>query len=1142
MDQRAQATDVPVVGIGSSAGGLEALREMFSAAEVPTGLAFVVVQHLDPHHESMLAELIGRHTQLTVKQCQGGERIQPDTVFIIPPGHGLSISSGRLELTNFAQPRGLRRPIDDFFISLANDQNGNAACVILSGTGADGSTGLRAVKENGGLCVVQDPQSAKYDGMPMAAAGTGLVDFIQPPDKILSCISGFFFRRTKGADSAEVSLVEDHIEDLCKTLRNSVGHDFSGYKKTTFIRRIERRMHVLDIDRAEAYLARLKSDQDECEALFRDLLINVTRFFRDKEFFDVVRDRAIRPLLESQEARDGGVRVWVPGCSSGEEAYSIAMLFAEVSRELDLPCDVQIFATDIDESMLQIARVGSYPNAALADIPLPLQERYVVPHKDRFNFVGQIRDMIRFSGHSLVKDPPFSKIDLVSCRNLLIYFDDKLQKTIMPLFHYVLRPGGYLFLGPSESVGRFESVFSTLDQKARLFERKPGLPSYPIPLPGGRQETGRRSTGTDVPDDPSRGGDETVISRLLERYVPASMLLDQEGQILAAFGKLSRFFEFPVSRSNETSAASLARPGVKEQIGPLLRQAAGAKKRVIASKVNVITEFGALTTDIICDPVDENRFLLVFQETGQFTPLDESELINLEPSNGHVDALERELRSAKHRLRSATEELETANEELKSSNEEMMSMNEELQSTNEELTTVNDELKNKIEQLTVANTDLRNFFDSTNLAVIVLDRKLRVRSFTRAATDIFPLQPSDRGRPISDVASRLLTFDYAARVRSVMEDGVDYQDTVWDEDSGKTFTLRILPYRTSDGTITGATIVMTDISHAVSVESQLQREQNRHELAIEAAGIGVWEYLPDQQKFILGGSTRELLQSENDHLSLEEFLARITEGDREQVSQAILQAQEERGGFNLTTELASGNSSRWIKVFGRYVGDAETPRIIGVTVDVTAEYQLAETRDLMLNEMNHRVKNLFAMIGGILRMAGRKHETAEDLVHDVEGRILALGSAHSLASNQKRTRPVEMSELVKTILAPYEQQGDIEISSEAFPVPAICITPLTLILHEWSTNAVKYGALGQSGGRLSVDWQKDGENILLRWNETLDKAVKPTGEKGFGTVLLASAAKQLGGTIETKFEGPALQHVLTLPRLVINDTQIGSYH
>jgi|GEM_PF-4271208 len=334
---------------------------------------------------------------------------------------------------------------------------------------------------------------------------------------------------------------------------------------------------------------------------------------------------------------------------------------------------------------------------------------------------------------------------------------------------------------------------------------------------------------------------------------------------------------------------------------------------------------------------------------------------------------------------------------------------------------------------------------------------------------------------------------------------------------------------------------MTDISHAVSVETQLQREQNRHELAVEAAGIGVWEYLPERQEFLLGGSTRELLQAQSDHLSKQDFLAKIRQDDRIQVLEALQQAEKDHGGFDLTTELASAQGSRWIKVFGRYVGDTDSPRIIGVTVDVTAEYRLAETRELMLNEMNHRVKNLFAMIGGILRMAARKHDTVQSLVADVEGRILALGNAHSLASNQKRTGPVEIAELVKTILAPYEQKGGIKISQGSLPIPAKCITPLTLILHEWSTNALKYGALGQTQGKLNVSWNEDNENIYLLWNETIGKPVVAFGEKGFGTLLLSSAARQLGGAIDTKLEGSELHHILTLPRSVLNDTQIGTH-
>ncbi|GAA3265770.1 hypothetical protein GCM10020258_33900 [Sphingomonas yabuuchiae] len=473
---------VPVVGIGASAGGLEALREMLTPARAPTGMAFVVVQHLDPNHESMLAQLLDRHTNLEVRQCEGLERIEADRVYIIPPGRGLAIRGGVLELTDFIQPRGLRRPIDDFFLSLASDQQANAACVILSGTGADGTTGLRAIKENGGVSVVQKPESARYDGMPLSAVGTGLVDFVKHPGEILDCLHAFFARRSGDPKEQEAEVVADHIDDMCRVLRNAVGHDFSGYKRTTLVRRVERRMHVLGIGTGSAYLARVKSDADECEALFRDLLINVTRFFRDAELFETLRTKAVEPLTRGRDP-DEDIRVWIPGCSSGEEAYSIAMLFAEAARETGQPLAVQIFATDIDEQMLQIAREGSYPASAMADIPAHLRERYTMPHAERFSIAAPIRDMIRFSNHSLVKDPPFSRIDLVSCRNLLIYFDDRLQQSVLPLLHYALRPGGCLFLGPSESVGRFDHLFPAIDGHARLFERSPGSPPTPSTCP-----------------------------------------------------------------------------------------------------------------------------------------------------------------------------------------------------------------------------------------------------------------------------------------------------------------------------------------------------------------------------------------------------------------------------------------------------------------------------------------------------------------------------------------------------------------------------------------------------------------------------------------------------------------------------------
>ncbi|MEK9212483.1 chemotaxis protein CheB [Sphingomonas sp. 2378] len=1128
---------VPIVGIGASAGGLEALREMLTPAHAPTGMAFVVVQHLDPNHESMLAQLLDRHTNLEVRQCEGSERIEADHVYIIPPGRGLAIRGGVLELTDFVQPRGLRRPIDDFFLSLASDQQANAACVILSGTGADGTTGLRAIKENGGVGVVQKPESARYDGMPLSAVGTGLVDFIKPAGEIVACLQAFFARRSGDPKEHEAEVVADHIDDLCRVLRNAIGHDFSGYKRTTLVRRVERRMHVLGIGTGSAYLARVKSDADECEALFRDLLINVTRFFRDTELFETLRTKAILPLIRARDP-DEDIRIWVPGCSSGEEAYSIAMMFAEATREAGQPLAVQIFATDIDEQMLQIARDGTYPAAALADIPAPLRERYTIPHAERFTIAGSIRDMIRFSNHSLVKDPPFSRIDLVSCRNLLIYFDDRLQQSVLPLLHYALRPGGYLFLGPSESVGRFDHLFPAIDSHARLFERSAASPSYPIDLPGATGRTPRRRGERGERDGGHVSSDEGVaLRRIVDRYAPPSMVVDQDGGILAAFGKLSRYFTFPVTRAGGSSATTLARPGLREVMGPMLRQARDARKRIAARDVAVTTEFGIQKIEVICDPLTDGSLLFLFRDTAPFSPVEMSDLADLEPGDDHIEALEDELRLTRHRLRSTVEELETANEELKSSNEEMMSMNEELQSTNEELSTVNDELKTKVDQLTLANSDLRNFFESTDLAVVVLDRHLRVRSYTEAARSIFPLQPSDRGRLLADVSTRLANTDYLGGAEAVAAGSPPSQQRVTTRDGERTLSLRILPYRTQGDGIDGATLVLTDITEALSLERELAAERERLDLAIKAGGIGVWEYRAGTGEMILDETGRHLFGFDGLEKAdrVAQVFDRIVPEDRPGVELALAEAMAGRSDFEMTFRLDLDGKERWIKGFGRVVTTAAPHRMVGVSIDVTAEYAIAETRELMLREMNHRVKNLFAIISGIVSAAARSHGDVTEMAEDVRERIATLGRAHSLASPAGEQQAIELGSLVEATIAPYKGQSKIEIDGARLLVDRRCLSPLALILHEWATNSVKYGALALREGELSVGWIVADGKLTLQWTETGGESAPEDNAKGFGTLLVQTSSRQLGAQLERKSIGGRFMLTLTLPETVLSN-------
>ncbi len=1107
-----QGVRVPIVGIGASAGGLEALRDMLAPANLPTGLAFVVVQHLDPNHESMMAQLLDRNTALQVLQCAGGERIEADRVYIIPPGHGLAVREGVLELTDFAQPRGLRRPIDDFFLSLAGDQQSNAACVILSGTGADGTTGLRAIKENGGVCVVQQPESARYDGMPLSAVGTGLIDFVKPAGDILECLQAFFERRGSGATEPGADAVADHVDDLCQVLRSAVGHDFSGYKRSTLVRRVERRMHVLGIDTGRAYLARIRGDADECEALFRDLLINVTRFFRDGDAFETLRTRVIEPLMAGRPA-DEDLRIWVPGCSSGEEAYTIAMLFAEAARVSGSPLAVQIFATDIDEQMLAIAREGSYPAAALIDLPVTLRERYTVFHAERFTIAAPIRDMIRFSSHSLVKDPPFSRIDLISCRNLLIYFDDRLQQAVVPLLHYALRPGGFLLLGPSESIGRFDHLFVPVDQHARLFERAPGAPSYPIDLPGNQRPAAPRRQNS----SPTHDNAPTATRRLLERYAPPSMLVDQDGAILSAHGKLSRYFEFPVTRSGGSGAVNLARSGLRSVIGPLLRQARDERRRVVARDVVVETDYGTQPVEVICDPLGDGTLLFVFRDAGPFRPSDHGELHDLEPSDDHLEALEDELRQTRHRLRTAIEELETANEELKSSNEEMMSMNEELQSTNEELSTVNDELKSKVDQLTVANSDLRNFHASTELAVVVLDADLKVRSYTDAATTIFPLKPADRGRPLTDVASRLQGHDHLDDARAVAAGGPATQRRVQTVAGDRIFSMRALPYRTQTGQVDGTTLVLTDISDALAMERQLASERERLDLAIRAAGIGVWEYCPETGDLMLDAVERQLFEiGEHAQADIEVLLDRIDPRDRAKVETALRRAVERSGDYEATFRVRGDEEQvRWVKGFGRVVEGSSPTRLVGVSIDVTADYALAETRELMLREMNHRVKNLFAVIAGMITVAARSHGDVREFADDIRRRIAALGSAHSLASPAGQPHAIGLDDIVETTLAPYRDHTRIEIDGPVVALDRSCLSPLALILHEWATNSIKYGALGSNGEHgLKVEWRAGSDGVIVTWTEDAAglEGVMPGG-RGFGSVLVETSVRQLRGEL-----------------------------
>ncbi|MBU2958188.1 chemotaxis protein CheB [Paracoccus sp. 1_MG-2023] len=1101
--------DFAVVAIGASAGGLEALQDLLRDASRDDPAAYVIIQHLDPTHDSVLAELLDRRTALTVQQAQHGTLLRPGQVYTIPPGSRMLIKENRLVLTDFEQPRGLRRPIDDFFESLAQARGSSAACVILSGTGADGTLGLRAIKEHGGVCVVQEPRTARYDGMPLSAEATGLVDFVLAPDRILASIMHFFESRDN--DMAEESMLED-ARRICELVHEHCGHDFSGYKMTTLVRRIRRRMQVLGIQTSREYLAQLEHDCDECDALQNEFLINVTRFFRDPELFRTLRDRAIRPMVRDSDGEE--LRIWVPGCSSGEEAYSIAMLVDAEMRAAGLRPRFTVFASDIDRKMIEVARAGSYPISALADIPEDLRGEYTTHRDSLMQITPQLRDRVRFSLHSVLRDPPFARVDLISCRNLLIYLDEGLQARVLPLFHYALRPGGYLFLGPSEGVRRESAHFEELDRPARLFLRDQATARLPLSLPfrsttqNERNQDQRQSGGSERPSVTA------AQRRVLDRFSPASLQVSRAGEVVWSAGRLSRFLSVDPTARKPVLAQQIVHPGLKEAVTAAIDQVTTANRAVIIRDLVARSEMGSQAVSLFAEPLPDRSILLVFQEAAHVQESDsDSDTDELSITESRADLLEEELRLTQIELHGAVEELETANEELKSSNEEMMSMNEELQSTNEELSTVNDELKSKIDDLTAANSDLQNFFSATKIPLLVVDREIRVRNFTNAALQIFPLRRSDHGRPLTDVSNVFASPELESMAREVIRTGEAQWAEMTEAAEDRVWRIDAKAYRGPEGNLEGAMLVFEDVTALRDLRIQIERQEDRLNSVRHLARIAVWQLDRSGRTITVDDSSGLLGVGQTAELPLQAFAGLIAPDDRDALLADLRGCAEGRGFRRTVRPSSNGHADTRLEAAGEIVGSGANARVLGVMVDVTAAQSAADLREAVIREMDHRVKNLFTQISAMLRMAARETDDVREVVQEVSSRISALASSHSLTTAKGGTRELSLRELIETSLAPY-RGANILLEGGNAPVQPANVVPLSLILHELATNAFKYGVLGPVEGQLHVTWATQGDDLVVTWSEEYAGPrtdIRP--ERGFGSVLLEGAAAQIGAEL-----------------------------
>lgn len=856
-----------IVGIGASAGGLEAFQAFFRNLNESSGMAFVLISHLSPDHESLLSELLSKETQMRVQQVRESTLVEPNQVYVIPPSADLTIQDGVLQLTKPVQARGHRSPIDVFFRSLARDQGENAVCVVLSGTGSDGTIGLKSIKEFGGLAIAQDSDSAKYASMPRSAALTGLVDYVLPVEQIPATLVEYASHRQglreRLGEDGMFAATADHLSQICGLLRRRVGHDFSGYKQNTLIRRIQRRIQITQIGSVAAYVRHLKADSNEINLLFSDLLIGVTHFFRDPDSFEALRHEVIAPLVASKDANDV-IRVWVPGCSSGEEAYSIAMLLSEEIDRQDSHVQVQIFATDIDSRALDTARQACYPESVSDQITPERMENFFIKHNGVYQVVKSLRGMCVFSQHSLISDPPFSRLDLISCRNLLIYFDTELQRKLIPLFHYALYPESYLFLGSSEALSGHSELFRTINKPHRVFQSKRAMISPQVDFPLIERSEYRQSAPRLEPQ--LRQTRQQQVSRSIERvllqeYSPPCVIINEENDVIYFFGRTGKYLE-PSQGLPSNNLFDLTRLGLRLDLRAAIQSARETQQPAIRERVSVQTEERVQTLNLIVRPVkdadanedDSGLLMVIFQDVLDTSGYSQGSSSLSEPSGESqvVDHLEGELRKTKEHLRATIEELETSNEELKSANEELLSMNEELQSSNEELQTskeemqsineeletVNSELRSKIDELDSVNSDLQNLFESTQIATVFLDRSLRIKKFTPAVNSIFSFLETDVGRPITDMALTLDDIDIVADVRQVLLTLIPVRREVRLENQEIFYNMRILPYRTMDNVIDGVVLTFVDVTSLrqaqQEAENAARRQQSIAELGIYA--------------------------------------------------------------------------------------------------------------------------------------------------------------------------------------------------------------------------------------------------------------------------------------------------------------------
>ncbi|MBX9605380.1 MAG: PAS domain-containing protein [Gammaproteobacteria bacterium] len=835
-----------IVAIGASAGGLEPLELFFQKLPARSGAAYLVVQHLDPTQKALLVALLQRVTSLPVTEAEDGMAIVADHVYVIPPNAEMRVSDDRLQVSAPREPRGLRLPVDVLFSSLARERRESAVAVVLSGMGVDGTQGLQSIKSLGGLCAVQTPATAQFDSMPASAIAAGYADIVAPPAELpgrILAIIGAPREPAPAATDAVVAARAAPMEHVLHLLRTATRHDFSLYKRSTVQRRIERRMAIHQLRSVAEYAQFLERNPGELELLFKELLIGVTQFFRDPTVWQHFEAQVLPELLATHPA-ESPLRAWVVGCSTGEEAYSLAIGFADVVSRIPQfeRQGLQIFATDLNADAIAVARRGEYPASIAKAVPADRLARYFTCHDDRFRIASSVRDMVLFAEQDVVLDPPFTRLDILCCRNLMIYLDPRLQQKLLPLFHYSLRAGGVLMLGSSETIGQYNRLFEPLESKLRLYRRTAGgsggapellYTAFPSLSPTKRVSSVPSEPDTSRMPDSLQAAAERV---LLQAYAPPAVMVNGDGEIVYISGRSGRYLEPAAGKANWNFHAMI-RDGLRAPLATALAQARLQDGPVycpgLTTKVDGRLRSVDVTVERLHEPVVlRDMYIVVFREAPTYrksrrrapSAAEAAHLAELEACREEIRRLRDENRSSREELQSTNEELQSINEELQSANEELTTSKEEMQSMNEELQTVNAEMQTRLDDLALAQGDMTNLLNSTEIAILFLDHDLNVRRYTERASKIVNLREADIGRPLSDLTSSLQYPDLMVDAQNTMRTLVFSEKQIRSSD-GRWFSVRIMPYRRLDNVIDGAVITLVDITSTKELEAHLRQHQ-----------------------------------------------------------------------------------------------------------------------------------------------------------------------------------------------------------------------------------------------------------------------------------------------------------------------------